>query len=1164
MKMIPSSFLKYLLTLTERNAPTGIKFSPESFLLTVAIVFIDCPTLIRVNEATLETAFENMLLREYRTTPQKLAEKIIADRKEMLESVYDHNQKKYTSEIGDKLLEEIMEEIGSRRKEKYPYWEEVDWAKPSQRILVNEFLKALVWYKPTPHVTKLLEDLRNDSITIINDEGLRSKIMLSKTAQSRKDLMALSVQTRELYDGLTSIVFGQEKAIRTVAEGYFNAELELLINEAQRVKAAVKATGSRFKKRHSREDRLLQTIQERTPPDTSRLILRNGPRNVFLFAGPPGVGKTFLARQIGKYLKREVRIFDMTRFTSAQEGKAEFVGSDSVFTNSQKGDVTEYVDDHPDAVVVFDEIEKAHRSVQNLFLQILEGGKITDVHTRKEVSFLNNIVIFTTNAGRTLYDDPDRDLESMPRSVVADALLKDIDPTTGLTLLPPELCSRLSGGSIIMFNHISAGALHSIAKEELEMRINSFSNALELKTDIGNEVCSALLYSLGGRADARLVRGRSADFFTENIYKLADKLVPDQVSSLKQIEFRAEIPTDDKDVAALFNIDEPLGGLVFGSFTPVSEKCTFTVTTDSNEALKAVTDDKIRFVIADMSLGEKTLDLVKDILHVEHNLPIWLVRGDVEPEIEREYRALKIAGTLPAPNAGKETSAFSVAMDMIADDIHRDDMMIKLARSNKELSFITDCKEKDDIVTVTLRGMKLVTAVRAEDRKDLLDSDGIPEVKFDDVIGAKDAKEELKLFAKFLREPKKFARAKLPMPKGVILYGPPGTGKTMLAKAMAAEAGVPFIPTEGNRFKKKYSGEGAALVHEIFARARSYAPCVLFVDEVDSIAAERTATDNSLNSDVLNAFLTEMDGFRAGSDKPVFVLCATNFDARHDDSQLDKAFLRRFDNRIFVRLPDRDERRLFMQRRMDANSAFSLSAKQLDNIADRSVGMSLDNIDSVFDMALRMAVRHDMLQVTDDIIDKALEEFNYGSENNKTDRDSLKQTACHESGHAIVSRLVGEKPAYITIVSRGNFGGYMRRDVDENKGVFTKQELLDRICVSLGGRAAELVIYGETAGINTGASSDIANATAIARNMICGYGMDHELGMAVIGSTRNSELEAQINRAVNRILTEQLERAKGMLVTYRDALNKVSSALYKKNSLTGADFEKIFVKACKK
>ncbi len=350
----------------------------------------------------------------------------------------------------------------------------------------------------------------------------------------------------------------------------------------------------------------------------------------------------------------------------------------------------------------------------------------------------------------------------------------------------------------------------------------------------------------------------------------------------------------------------------------------------------------------------------------------------------------------------------------------------------------------------------------------------------------------------------------------------------------------------------------AGLVHEVFARARRYAPCVLFVDEVDSIAAERTSGEK-YGRDVLNAFLTEMDGFRDSSEKPVFVLCATNFDASMDNSKLDRAFLRRFDNRIFVDLPDRDERRLFMQRRADANSAFSISMKQLDSLAERSVGMSLDNIDSVFDLALRTAVRLDKLEVNDSVIDRAFEEYNNGREN-KMDTETLKQTACHESGHAIVSRLVGNAPAYITIVSRGNYGGYMQREADENKTVLTKQALLDRICTSLAGRAAEIVTYGEDAGMNTGALSDIANAVRTAKRMVCSYGMDPELGMAVLGDTDNSD----VSRAVNRILSEQLERAKAILTTYRTVLEKVSAELYKKNCLTGADFDRIFVKACKR
>ena len=1139
--LIFSDLLRHVLFLTEENAPHGMTYTPEAFLSTMAQILIYSPEMTIGKNENEFMAFKDFVFKDLNTTPEQLLEKIYDDRAKNIEFGWDEDTNSYNGEMSERALDLALRYPYSIRRKN----SRTDPIYKTDEVTLNEFTKGFL-LNPTKHLLDIKAEFKdrrqkrecfdNNGETDVVDMPLPRKRFLDAAANGRK-----------LHDDLSSVVLGQEKAIQVVSEGCFRADLDFIISD--------------YTLHTGRINPVFVSDKKLVDP-----VLPHGPRNVFLFAGPPGVGKTFLAKQIGKLLKRPVRVFDMTRFNASQEGTSEFMGGPAMFMNAKEGDVTGYVSRNPNAVIVFDEIEKAHIAIKNLFLQILEGGSIIDNYTDQPVSFVKNIVIFTTNAGRSLYSDPDRDLSSLSRNVVLDALLKDKDPVTGQPLLPPEICSRLSDGGIVMFNHINAGALCGIAKAELETRAEEFANTMDISTEIENDVCSALLYSLGGRADARTVCGRAADFFSDNIYRLANTLSPVQIKSIRTLRFHAEIPDDD-DVKSLFRSGEPIKAMILGSYKPAhdTDRCTFIRTDSEEDILDAVRNGNISYAVIDMNQGHKAIELIRRINTEYRGFPIWLIKRPVSPELEREMKTLTISGSVPDPELNESAGVFfNVVCDMIANDIHRDSVMNALARSNKELSYVCECTEKDGTVSVLLRGMRLITAVRAEDRKDLLDSAGIPDVSFDDVIGANDAKEELKLFANFLREPKKFAKAGLPMPKGVILYGPPGTGKTMLAKAMAAEAGVPFIPTEGNRFKKKYVGEGAELVHEVFAKARRYAPCVLFVDEVDSIAMDRSETEetNNHNRDVLNAFLTEMDGFRAVTEKPVFVLCATNSDAGRDSSILDRAFLRRFDNRIHVDLPDRDGRRSFMERRVRANSAFKVSSKQLDNLAERSIGMSLDNIDSVFDFALRSAVRFNKLNVTDDILDKAFEDFNYGSEK-KTDKASLAQVACHEAGHAIVSRLLGNAPAYITIVSRGNFGGYMQRESDEKKSTYTEQELLDRICICLAGRAAEIVSYGKEAGINTGASSDIANATGIARSMVCNYGMDPEIGMAAITGRYSGELELSVNRAVNRILNEQLERAEKMLTVYKLSLDKVSAVLCKKNSLSGADFEKVFVKSCK-
>jgi len=391
-------------------------------------------------------------------------------------------------------------------------------------------------------------------------------------------------------------------------------------------------------------------------------------------------------------------------------------------------------------------------------------------------------------------------------------------------------------------------------------------------------------------------------------------------------------------------------------------------------------------------------------------------------------------------------------------------------------------------------------------------------------------------------------------PKGILLYGPPGTGKTMLAKAMACEAGITFIAAEGNQFLKKYVGEGSEKVHELFKTARKYAPSILFIDEIDAIAKERKGGANSgaTGEETLTAFLTEMDGFVSDSTKPVFVLAATNFDVEPGgDKSLDPALMRRFDRRVYIDLPDKADRIRFLKMKIDKNKALNISEAQIENIAMRAVGMSLAQLDSVVELALRSAIRDAKMAVTDAALEEAFETFNSG-EVKKWDASQLERVARHEAGHALLCWMSGETPSYLTIVARGNHGGYMQHSEQEGKAIYTKDELLARVRTSLGGRAAEIVYYGEQDGISTGASGDLASATNVARQMVCSYGMDEQFGLAV--DTGSLSMEARV--AVNRILKEQMECAIRIVAENKERIDSLVEELMVKNHLTKAEIEK--------
>lgn len=488
--------------------------------------------------------------------------------------------------------------------------------------------------------------------------------------------------------------------------------------------------------------------------------------------------------------------------------------------------------------------------------------------------------------------------------------------------------------------------------------------------------------------------------------------------------------------------------------------------------------------------------------------------------------------------------------------------MMKLARENKALSYKTSqtISKNKKTATINLFDFRLSLITDANDSKSILDNVSRPDLHFDDVIGAEDAKQELRYFVEYLKNPVKYMRKGVRSPKGVLLYGPPGTGKTLLAKAMAGESGVTFLRAEGNEFLKRYVGEGAEAVHLLFNAARKYAPSIVFIDEIDAIGKDRGMLGSGdTTGDVLTAFLTEMDGFNVDTSKPVFVLAATNYGVDSEKGKsLDAALLRRFDRRIFIDLPNKDERKRFLEMKLSKHHAVKLSQDQLDNLAMRSTGMSLAELESVFEMALRSAIRFETDVIGDAEFEEAFETFNNG-EKKEWNPDTIKRTARHEAGHALICWLSGEKPSYLTIVARGDHGGYMQHANTEGKGLYTKSELLGRIRTSLAGRASEIVYYGTEEGISTGASGDLYSATKIAEQMICNYGMDQDVGMSYVDSgTFNGAMNQAVRNKVNLMLDEELGTAIKIIEANKQAIDAIVVALMEKNHLKENEIDDIF------
>jgi ATP-dependent Zn protease len=273
---------------------------------------------------------------------------------------------------------------------------------------------------------------------------------------------------------------------------------------------------------------------------------------------------------------------------------------------------------------------------------------------------------------------------------------------------------------------------------------------------------------------------------------------------------------------------------------------------------------------------------------------------------------------------------------------------------------------------------------------------------------------------------------------------------------------------------------------------------------------------------------------------------------------LDPALLRRFDRRIYVDLPNREERKRYLKMKLAKHPTVQVTSEQLDNIAIRSTGMSLAELESIIEMALRDAIRSKTGTIGDAEFEEAFETYCSG-EKREHNPDSLKRTARHEAGHALVCWMGGEKPSYLTVVSRGNHGGYMQYGDQENKTLYTKTELLRRIRTSLAGRASEIVYYGPEEGVSTGASGDLYSATQTAEQMICKYGMDQSVGLAYIGSgAGNGAMDPVIREKVNAMLEEELQNAILIKEDNKQAIDSIVDALMEKSHLKEGEIDAIF------
>ncbi len=432
---------------------------------------------------------------------------------------------------------------------------------------------------------------------------------------------------------------------------------------------------------------------------------------------------------------------------------------------------------------------------------------------------------------------------------------------------------------------------------------------------------------------------------------------------------------------------------------------------------------------------------------------------------------------------------------------------------------------------------------------------------FKDVAGLEEEKNELIEIVNFLKEPKKFHEMGAKIPKGILLYGKPGTGKTLIAKAIAGEAGVPFISMSGSEFIEMFAGLGASRVRKLFEKAKKVAPCIVFIDEIDAIGSRRTGGSGaeSENNQTLNQLLVEMDGFE--TNETIIVLAATN-----RPEMLDKALLRpgRFDRQVTIAAPDAKGREEILK----IHSADKKLGPDIDlkEIAKDTAGFTGAELANILNEAAIIATINNHEEINMNDLEEAIKKVTVGlqKQSRVISQKDKKLTAYHEAGHAVVSRFLPtqDNVKEISIIPRGLAGGYTMYKTNEDKYYISKTEMEEKIVALLGGRAAEKIALDD---ISTGASNDIEVATEVAKDMVKKYGMSDKIGPINLETKEQYELQTFGNNIediigveVKTIIDKAYSRAQSLIINNMDKLHAVAEALLENETISEEKFEEIF------
>jgi ATP-dependent metalloprotease FtsH len=890
-----------------------------------------------------------------------------------------------------------------------------------------------------------------------------------------------------------------------------------------------------------------------------------GPRLIYTFAGPSGVGKTYLAQSFSKLLNQfehsgyVFNTFNMEHYCDERD-VAKLFGSGKQYTDASLGLLTSKVRAQPRQILLFDEIEKAHPRVIQSLLTLLDSGIAKDQTSDEQISFSQCIVIFTTNLGQELLEKNTQN----HRVNVFDMLRKAQDPANK-TKLSYEFVNRLAKGYPVLFEQLKTNHLVRLAEKEVTkhsqqhqaVQYNWPDNITSfMLQSIAPEVTARQISTVVGKLQSSILQ-KSTSYFTENIEQVVfDVKVTESKTTLSKTNPNILLLDDD---AALF---DNIKAIVSDSQVALCHNVSQLSAMLLEHRPEALLID-IETIDNNSTLFEQIL---ADIQQLNPKLPLFTYRVKAK-------QLDTFANSIVTDNCHDIREHFTLVLDKLADKfpamlkriqyyIQLEHDLSSMIKRNESLAYRCYVKPNETAFEVSFNNLSRQRLIHSDDLTSDLFAHSLPENNFNDVIGLERAKKRLTEVVGWLKSPQKLANFGIKLPSGFLFAGPPGTGKTLLAKALAGECGLPFFSVSAAELSSPVVGGTTENIKKLFATARKYAPAIVFIDEIDAIARQRTNNSDTAaqNSNLaVNALLTEMDGFTPKSE-PVFVLAATNL-----PQLLDSAVTRpgRFDETIYCDLPNKQARAFFFE--LFANKhQLSWSASELKQLVSSSQGMSSAEIEQVLREAIYQAVG-DEKALSCQHIKQSMIRIVYGSPSNhiRLSKEEKRRTAYHEAAHLLAYKLLFPKQRidFVTIEPRNQALGFVATCAAEEYESYSKVTVMNKLQVLLAGRVAEKLCSGSVEEISTGASNDIEKATQLAMHAIYEGGIEPSVGpinIAMITKFEESDLLATAQLAVKQWLEDAEQKTEQLLTSNYPQLALVAEALLDKESLLADEINQLF------